>query len=94
MCSRLICGGCGTVWGSEWAAGGFVLCVWDSWGSECTAGGFMVGVGQFGGVSVQQVALWCLFVCLCVCVCVSRGNYMTAVLRTIHLFHGGLSGYL
>ena len=22
-------------WGSECAAGGFVLCVWDSWGSEC-----------------------------------------------------------
>ena len=45
------------VWGSECAAGGFVLgvcvcrhcvcCVWDSlervWGSECAAGGFVVG---------------------------------------------------
>jgi hypothetical protein len=27
------------------------------------------------------------------CVVVSRGNYMTAVLRNIRLFHEGLSGY-
>jgi len=31
--------------------------------------------------------------CVCVCV-VSRGNYMTAVLRNFYLFHEGLSGYL
>ena len=55
-------------------------------------------VGRFEGVSVQQVALCCVSVCVCVCVCVrereSTGNYITAVLRTIHLFHEGLSGYL
>ena len=52
-------------------------------GSECAVGGFVVFVYRhcvcvvcgtvwcgFGGVSVQQVALWCLYfgiVCLCVC---------------------------
>ena len=56
----------------------------------------MVYVGQFGGVSVQQVSLCC--VCGTVggvsvqqvalwCVCVGRRNEMTAVLGTIHLFH-------
>ena len=64
--------------------------------------------GTVGGVSVQQVALCLMCVCgtvggsecaaggfvLCICVCVCGGNYMTAVLRTIHLFHEGLSGYL
>ena len=80
-------------------------CVWDSLVWVC-------------GVSVQQVALWCLYigiVCVCVCVCcvwdslvwvwrsecaaggfvlfvyrhcvaVSRGNYMSPVLRIIHLY--------
>jgi hypothetical protein len=28
------------------------------------------------------------------CFVVSRGNYMTAVIRNIHLFNEGLSGYL
>ena len=45
------------------------------WGSECAAGGFVVFVYRhcvcavcgtvwsgFGGVSVQQVALWCLYI--------------------------------
>ena len=57
------------------------------WGSECAAGGFVVCVGQFGGVSVQQVDLWWVWdslgtecaaggfvVCVCVCFIVSRGN--------------------
>ena len=50
--------------GSECAAGGFVLsvwdswgvsvqqvalcCEWDSWGSECVACGFVLRVGQLG----------------------------------------------
>jgi len=65
------------VWGSECAAGGFVICVWDSLervcGIECGTGGFVLCVcvcfcvcgtvwNVFGGVSVQQV--------FCVCVCV------------------------
>ena len=63
-----------------------VCCVWYSleqvWGSECAAGGFVMCVcaacvavwSNFGGVSVQQVALWCL------CVCVLRmGHYGTGV---------------
>ena len=69
------------VWGSECGAGGFVVgvCVWDSlewvWWSECGAGGFVVGgCGTvwrgFGGVSVEQVALWWVGVCVCVLVCV------------------------
>jgi len=38
---------------------------------------------------VHQVVLW--WVCVCVCVCrhcvvLSRGNFMAAVLRTIHFF--------
>jgi len=57
--SRIVYAVCGTVFGSE-----------------CAAGGFLV------------------LVCVCECACVSRGNYMTAVLRTIHLFHEGLSRYL
>ena len=60
------------VWGSECAAGGFVVfvyrhcvcvrvCVCCVWGTFCC---------EFGGVSVQQVALWCLYIgIVCVCVC-------------------------
>ena len=32
MCSTWLCVGCVGQLGSEFAAGGFVLCVWDSWG--------------------------------------------------------------
>jgi len=61
-------------------------------GSECAADGFVlcVCVGQLGG----ECAAGGFVLCVCVCVCVGRGNYMTIVLRTIHLFHEGLSGYL
>jgi hypothetical protein len=55
-----LCCECGTVGESDCAAGGFVLCVWDSWGSECAAGGFVLFVcGTVAGVIVQQVALCC-----------------------------------
>jgi hypothetical protein len=91
---RIVCAACGTdwsklgewVWG-RWLWGGVVclcVCVGIVWlwveGIEC-------------GVSVQQVALWCVCVCVCArvcvwrhCVVVSRGNWMTAVLRNIYCF--------
>ena len=47
-------------WGSECAAGGFVLCVWDSWVSECAASGFVLCVGQLV-VGVGQVGLCSVF---------------------------------
>ena len=47
-----------------------------------------------GAVGGSECAAGGFVVFVCLCVCVSRGNYMTAVLRTIHLFHEGLSGYL
>jgi len=64
-----VCGGDSLVcvWGSECAAGGFVVfvyrhcvcCVWDSlvwvWGSECAAGGH-----------VMSVCVCVVTVCLCV----------------------------
>ena len=62
-------------WGSECAASVSVLCV-GLLGSECVAGGsvfcvgrlgewvcsrwLFVGCGTVGGVSVQQVALYCM----------------------------------
>jgi len=53
-------------------------------GSECAAGGFVVFVYRycvccvwavwcgFGGVSVQQVALWCLYIGIVCAVCVGQ----------------------
>jgi len=61
------------VWGSECAAGGFVVflyrhcvcvCVWDSlvrvWGSECAAGGFVVFVYR-PCVCAVCGTVWCGF---------------------------------
>ena len=58
-----LCCVCGTVWGGECAAGGFVLWVWDSWGSECAAGGFVLCVEDSWGSECEAGG----FV-LCVCV--------------------------
>jgi len=70
------------VWGSECAAGGFVVCV-CVFVCECVCVCVCVCVlrprvcaacetvwSRFGGVRVQQVALCCGCVCVCVCVCV------------------------
>jgi hypothetical protein len=65
--------------GRECAAGDFVVCVCVCFGIVCAACGTVWS--GFEGVSVQQVALWW------VCVVVSKGNYMTPWLESIHLFH-------
>jgi hypothetical protein len=66
VCSRWICGVfVWDSWGSECAAGGFVLCVCVGVGqlwSECAADGFVLCVcvcGTVGGVSVQRGGAWC-----------------------------------
>jgi len=60
------------VWGSEWAAGGFVVfvyrhcvcvcCVWEClewvWGSECAAGGFVVFVYRHCVCCVWDSLVW------------------------------------
>jgi len=54
------------VWGSECAAGGFVVCVCVCLClCECAACGTVWN--RFGGVSVQQLALWCVCVFVCEC---------------------------
>jgi len=45
--------------GSECAAGGFVVFVYRHCVCVCVCGTVCCG---FGGVSVQQVALWCLYI--------------------------------
>jgi len=64
------------------------VCVWDSlvcvWGGECAAGGFVVFVYRhyvalcgtvwcgFGGVCVQQVVLWYLYIGIVCVLCVGE----------------------
>ena len=67
VCVCVCVGQFGVGLGSECAAGGFVVfvyrycvcCVWAVW---C----------GFGGVSVQQVALWCLYIGIVCAVCVGQ----------------------
>ena len=57
------------VWGSECAAGGFVVFVYRHCVcvcSACVCGTFFCG---FGGVSVQEVALLCLYIGIVCAVC-------------------------
>jgi len=102
VCSRWLCGVCVCVLalcvlrvgqcaaglGRECAAGGFVVCLCV--GIVCAACG-TVWSGFVGG-SVQQVALWCVCVFRYHLRCCKRIK-TSAVLRTIHLYHGGISGY-